>query len=63
MIKQYQKVKLKNGNLAVIVEILGNSEAYIADIEVSEDDYETDTIYPSDIASVFVEVEEPFVIA
>ena len=63
MIKQYQKVRLKDGKDAIIVEILGNGEAYIADIEISEGDYETDTIYPKDIKSVFVEVEQPFVTA
>ena len=61
MIKQYQKVRLKDGKDAIIVEILGSGEAYIADIEISEGDYETDTIYPKDIKSVFVEVEQPFI--
>ena len=63
MIKLYQKVRLKNGKNAVIVEILGNGAAYIADVEVSKDDYETETIYPSEIKSVFIEVEQPFLYA
>jgi hypothetical protein len=63
MIELYQRVKLKNGKDAVIVEILGKGEAYIADIEISEGDYETETIYPKEIKSVFVEVEQPFLIA
>lgn len=61
MIKQYQRVKLKTGKDAVIVEILGNGEVYIADIEISEGDYETSTVYPKDIKSLYVEVEEPFI--
>ena len=63
MVKLYQKVRLHNGKDAVIVEILGGGAAYIADIEVSEGDYETETICPRDIKSVFVEVERPFAIA
>jgi hypothetical protein len=63
MISLYQRVKLKNGKNAAIVEILGNGEAFIADIEISEGDYETETIYPKDIKSVFVEVEQPFATA
>ena len=63
MIKQYQKIRLNNGRDAIVVEILGNGEAYIVDIEISESDYETETISPKDIKSVFVEVEQPFVAA
>jgi len=63
MIKLYQKVRLNNDKDAVIVEILGDGEAYIADIELSEGDYETETIYPKDIKSIFIEVEQPFVSA
>lgn len=60
MIKQHQKVSLNNGRDAVLVEILGKGEAFIADIEMSEGDDETDAIYSKDIKSVFVEVERPF---
>jgi len=62
MIKQYQKVKLQDDKYAIIVEILGNGEAYIADIEVSEGNYETETIHPKDIKSIIVEVEKPFAV-
>ena len=57
MIELFQKVKLKSGRLAVIVEILEPNEAFLADVEISEGEYETDEIRTSDIQSVFEEVE------
>jgi len=62
MINQYDKVKLKNGKFAVIVEVLESQKVYIADIELAEDDYTTETIFHSDISSVIVEVEQPIAI-
>ncbi|GHV40844.1 hypothetical protein FACS189490_06680 [Clostridia bacterium] len=59
MIKQYQTIKLKSGKRAVIVEVLEQGKAYIADIEIGEGDYETEQISQSDIVSIFVEVEQP----
>ena len=59
MIKQYDKVKLESGKYAIIVEVLEPLKAYIADIELSEGDYTTETISYSDIASLIVEVEQP----
>lgn len=50
-INLYDKVKLTNGSIATIVEILGNNEAYIADIEV-DNDYDTNTIYPNEIDKI-----------
>ena len=62
MIKQYDKVKMIDGKYAVIVEILEPQVAYIADIELSEGDYTTETIAYSDIAAMIVEVEQPIAI-
>jgi len=59
MINQYDKVKLISGKYAIIVEVLESNKAYIADIEISEGDYETETIFQPDIAARIVEVEEP----
>lgn len=59
MIKQYDKVKLKNGKFAVIVEILEAQKMFIADIEIDEGDFTTETIAFSDIAALIVEVEQP----
>ena len=50
-INLYDKVKLTNGSIATIVEILGNDEAYIADIE-TDNDYDTNTIYPNEIKEI-----------
>ncbi|MCL2058242.1 MAG: hypothetical protein FWH01_04170 [Oscillospiraceae bacterium] len=62
MIKQYDKVKLKDGKYAIIVEVLESEKAYIADIQLSEGDYTTETIMHSDIVALIVEVERPIAI-
>ena len=59
MIKQYDKVKLNSGKYAIIVEVLDSGNEYIADIEISAGDYETETIKQADIAAQIVEVEKP----
>jgi ribosomal protein L14E/L6E/L27E len=59
MVKQYGKIKMKDGKFAVIVEILEPQKAYIADVELSEGEFTTETISHSDIASLIVEVEQP----
>jgi preprotein translocase subunit YajC len=59
MIKQYDHVKLKSGKHAIVVEIWEQGVAYEADIEIEPGEYQTETIYQKDIASVFVEVETP----
>jgi ribosomal protein L14E/L6E/L27E len=53
---------MKDGKFAVIVEILEPQKAYIADIELSEGDYSTETILYSDIAALIIEIEQPIVI-
>lgn len=60
MIRLYDKIRLKSGKLASIVEILEQGKAYIADIELEPEDYTTEQILQEDIASIFVEVEQPF---
>jgi predicted DNA-binding antitoxin AbrB/MazE fold protein len=59
MIKEFQKVRLKTGEEAVIVEILQKGRAFLADVKKADLEYETDEITADDIASVFVEVETP----
>jgi hypothetical protein len=49
MIKIYDRVKIKNGKYAVIVDILEVGKAYMADIEISDDEYSTESISHSDI--------------
>lgn len=60
MLKKFQKIRLKSGKTAHIVEILDRGEAYLADIYDGDGEYTTETIKPSDIASLIVEVEQPF---
>ncbi|MDR2168395.1 MAG: hypothetical protein LBE35_11195 [Clostridiales bacterium] len=59
MIKEFQKVRLKTGEEAVIIEILQKGRAFLADVKKAELDYETDEITMDDIAGVFVETEHP----
>lgn len=55
-IKMYDKVKLKNGRKATIVEIYEQGKAYEADILIDDEgeypEYETDTIKHEDIERV-----------
>ncbi|MBQ5850487.1 MAG: hypothetical protein IIW54_06705 [Lachnospiraceae bacterium] len=53
-IEMYDKVKLKTGEIAFIVEIYEQGIAYEADIEKKEG-IETDTIKHSDIEYVFAD--------
>ncbi|MCL2815331.1 MAG: hypothetical protein FWD23_12090 [Oscillospiraceae bacterium] len=59
-IKLYDKIKLKTGEIARIVDILKNetTTGYIVDIE-EDDDYRTETIFIDDIKSIFIEKEIP----
>ena len=58
-INQYDQVKLRTGKYAVIVEVLDENKAFIADIEIEEGDFETETIFYNDIAALIVKVEMP----
>lgn len=50
-IKLYDKVRLKSGEEAAIVEILGNGKSFVADIE-SADGTDTEFVKPEQIESV-----------
>lgn len=50
-IEQYDKVLLKDGATAYIVEIFGGGKAFIADID-RKDGTETDWVLPQDIEKV-----------
>lgn len=63
LIEQFQKVRLKNGKVAVIIEILDPNKAFLADVQMGEGDYETDEIHAKDIQTIFEEVERAFVAA
>ena len=57
--KLFQKIKLKTGEIADIVDILKDGEAYVVDIYEPNSEFRTETIKHSDIASKIVEVEQP----
>ena len=71
--EMFQKVRLKNGTTAHIVEIFNNGEAYMVDVKLSNGnlaavppvypEYETITISPQDITSIIVETDMPFATA
>ena len=62
-IEMYQRVRLKSGKCGHVVEIFNDGEAYMVDVLMDNEEYETETVYPKDIRSVFVETEEPFSVA
>ena len=52
MIKLYDRVLLKTGETASIVEIYEQGKAYEADIDKEDGDIEPDTIFQEDIVKV-----------
>jgi len=50
-IEQYDKVQLKTGEIAWIVEIFDDGKAFLADID-REQGTETDNVFPDEIARV-----------
>jgi hypothetical protein len=62
-IEEGQKIKLKTGELAYISEVLYKKElgtGYIVEKFKKGGGMEMDTVFPRDIKSVIVEVEQPF---
>jgi len=57
----YQKIRLQDGRLGFIIEIFKDGEAYMVDVPLGDGEYDEVTISPSDIKSIVVEVDEPFV--
>lgn len=53
-IEEFDKVRLRSGLTAYVVEILGNGAAFLADIDY-EDGTKTEFIHPEDIAEVLKE--------
>lgn len=48
-IKQYDKVRLKDGRTATIVEVLEEGVAYLADVDLPGPDWDTIAIRQEDI--------------
>jgi hypothetical protein len=59
MINEFDKIKLKTGEIAVICEILEKNIAYIAEVYNRDGKMSVEQIAYGDIASVFEEVERP----
>ena len=57
--KIYQKIKLRSGEYAHIVEIYEDGVAYEADIYGKDGKIRTDTIRHKDIVAIIEEVERP----
>ncbi len=51
-IKQYDKVRLRDGRTCTIVEILKDGVEYIADVDLSNSDWETIEIKHEDIDKI-----------
>ena len=62
-IEMFQSVRLITGERGTIVEIFNDGEGYMIDIRLPDDTYETRTIFPNEIATVFTEVETAFTAA
>ena len=58
MIKVYDKIRLKSGELGRILEDFGDG-AYIAEISKKSGEIDTLEIKQEEIASIFEEVEKP----
>lgn len=59
VINQYDIVKLRDGTRAVIVEVLEQGVAYIADVGDCPETWRTIDVRHEDIISVFEEIERP----
>jgi hypothetical protein len=60
-LEMFQKIRLTNGNVGHVIEVFNDGEAYMIDIMTDDGEYEQNTVYPKDIRSVVVEVDEPFI--
>jgi len=59
MIKEYDKVKLRTGETARIVEVLEQEKMYVGEIIRANRSVDVEHIAFSDIVSVFAETETP----
>ena len=59
MINEYDKVKLRTGETARIVEVLEQGKMYVGEVIRSNRSVEVEHIAFKDIVSVFVETETP----
>ena len=62
MLRIYDKVRLKTGEIGRILEDFGD-ETYIAEVSLKTGEIDTLEIKKEEIASVFIETEKPLVTA
>ena len=63
MINEYDKVKLRSGEIARIVEVLEHGKMYIGEIIKANRKVDIDHILHEDIVSIFSEIETPLSVA
>jgi len=62
MVELYNKVRLKTGEIATILEDFGDGD-YLAEVFLKSGELDTTEIKREDIASVFEEIEKPLATA
>ena len=62
MIKEFDKVRLRTGEIARVVEVFSDS-VFLAEVATKMGNIEITEIYIDQIVTVFEEIEKPFVIA
>jgi len=55
-ISEFTKVRLKSGVVATVLEVLGNGEAFLVEVETEVDDWDTLTVARGEIVAVLNEV-------
>lgn len=53
-IKQYDRIKLQDGRTATVVEIFGDDELYLVDVDLPGPDWDTISVKKEDIESVIM---------
>ncbi|WP_286084024.1 hypothetical protein [Parabacteroides goldsteinii] len=51
-INEFDKVLLKDGRTASVVEIFGDGEAYLVDVDLPDNEWDTIDVKPEDIVQV-----------
>ena len=50
--EQYDKIELKDGRTASVVEIFGEGEVYLVDVDLPDNEWDTIDVKPEDIVQV-----------
>jgi hypothetical protein len=63
MVNEGDKIRLKTGEIALISEVLGKGAAFVIELFNKDGHVSIEQILKEEIASVFVETEQPLAIA